>query len=64
MFSSDDFPVIGEIEMITDGDKEASDGSFVELGPFQQDVTIDLGEEYKIYAIVFVALSQAAQNLF
>ena len=52
MFSSDDFPVIGEIEMITDGDKEASDGSFVELGPFQQDVTIDLGEEYKIYAIV------------
>ncbi len=52
VFSSDDFPVIGEIEMITDGDKEASDGSFVELGPFQQNVTIDLGEEYKIYAIV------------
>ena len=73
VFSSDDFPVIGEIEMITDGDKEASDGSFVELGPFQQDVTIDLGEEYKIYAIVlwhyhkqpriyFDVIVQAANN--
>ena len=50
--SSDDFPVIGEIEMVTDGDKEAMDGSFVELGPFQQHVTIDLGATYEIYAIV------------
>jgi len=53
IYSSDNFPVIGEIEMITDGDKNANEGSFVELGPFLQDITIDLGEKYKIFAIVF-----------
>ena len=50
--SSDEEPIIGEIEMITDGDKEGSDGSYVELGPFKQHVTIDLGSEHNIYAIV------------
>ncbi len=50
--ASDEEPIIGEIEMITDGDKEAADGSYVELGPFQQHVTIDLGEKHNLYAIV------------
>ena len=50
--ASDEEPIIGEIEMITDGDKEAADGSYVELGPFLQHVTIDLGAKYEIYAIV------------
>jgi len=50
--STDEEPIIGEIEMITDGDKEAADGSYVELGPFKQSVTIDLEDEYEIYAIV------------
>jgi len=50
--STDDMPIIGEIEMITDGDKEGSDGSYVEMGPFKQHVTIDLGAEHDIYAIV------------
>jgi hypothetical protein len=50
--SSDEEPIIGEIEMITDGDREAADGSYVELGPFLQNVTIDLGAEYNIYAIL------------
>jgi len=50
--SSDEEPIIGEIEMITDGDKEAADGSYVELGPFVQHVTIDLEAMYHIYAIV------------
>ena len=50
--SSDEEPIIGEIEMITDGDKEAADGSYVELGPFRQDITVDLEAEYEIYAIV------------
>jgi len=49
---SDDEPIIGEIEMITDGDKEAADGSYVELGPFAQHVTIDLGAMHEIWAIV------------
>ncbi len=49
---SDEEPIIGEIEMITDGDKEGADGSYVELGPFLQHVTIDLGAEYNIYAVL------------
>jgi hypothetical protein len=51
--SSDEAPIIGEIQMVTDGDKEAADGSYVELAPFQQNVTIDLGAKYDIYAILF-----------
>ena len=51
--STDDEPIIGEIDMITDGDKEASDGSYVELGPGKQSVTIDLGAVHEIYAILF-----------
>jgi hypothetical protein len=50
--STDEFPIIGELEWITDGDKEGADGSFVELGPFPQHVTIDLEAEHNIYAIV------------
>ncbi|HUV63143.1 MAG TPA: hypothetical protein VMW24_04540 [Sedimentisphaerales bacterium] len=49
---SDEEPIIGEIEMITDGDLEAADGSYVELGPFVQYVTIDLGAPCNIYAIL------------
>jgi hypothetical protein len=50
--SSDEQPIIGEIKMITDGDKEATDGSYVELGPGKQYITIDLGAPHNIYAIV------------
>lgn len=52
VISSDPEPIIGDIEMITDGDKEGSDGSFVELGPFSQHITIDLGSRHTIYAIL------------
>jgi len=50
--STDDMPIIGELELITDGDKAGADGSFVELGPMLQSVTIDLEDQYEIYAIV------------
>ena len=50
--SSDEEPIIGDIEMITDGDKEAADGSYVELGPFVQHVTVDLEKQQELYAIV------------
>lgn len=50
--SSDEEPIIGEIEMCTDSDKEATDGSYVELGPFLQNITIDLGAKHDIYAIL------------
>ncbi|MHC4185378.1 MAG: hypothetical protein ACYSR4_05535 [Planctomycetota bacterium] len=46
-------PVWGELAMITDGDKEATDGSYVDLGLFLQSVTIDLGDQYDVYAILF-----------
>jgi hypothetical protein len=49
--SSDDFPVIGELEYITDGDKDGADGSYVELGPGVQWIQIDLGEKETIYAV-------------
>ena len=64
IYSSDDFPVIGEIEMITDGDKNAAEGSFVELGPFLQDVMIDLEENYKMFAIVFWHYHKQARVYF
>jgi len=62
--SSDEEPIIGEIEMITDGDREAADGSYVELGPFLQDVTIDLGAEYEIYAVLLWHFHKQARVYF
>jgi len=50
--SSDNAPIVGELELVTDGDKEGSDGSFVELGPGTQWVQIDLGKPADIYAFV------------
>ncbi len=48
--SSDSEPVIGTLDMITNGDKEG--GSFVELGPGRQYVTIDLETRCELYAVV------------
>ena len=50
--SSDELPTIGELTMVTDGDKDASEGSYVELGPKLQYVTIDLKSQHTIYAVV------------
>ena len=50
--SSDSNPIFGDLSQITDGDKEAADGSYVELGPMVQYITIDLEGMYNIYAIV------------
>jgi len=50
--SSDSEPIIGEPELLTDGDKEATDGSYVELGPGRQWARIDLGKPCRIYAVV------------
>lgn len=49
--SSDSEPIIGELELVTDEDKEGTDGSYVELGPGLQWVQLDLKAEYTIYAI-------------
>ncbi len=49
---SDMQPVIGELDMITDGEKEGGDGYFVELGPGKQWIQIDLGSSYALHAIL------------
>lgn len=49
--ASDTFPVIGELEYVTDGDKRGNDGTFVEFGPDLQWVQIDLGAAATIRAI-------------
>jgi len=50
--ASDKEPVIGEPELVTDGDKEGVEGSYVEFGPQVQWVQIDLEKPTDIYAIV------------
>ena len=50
--SSDDEPIVGEIVFVTDGDKEAHEGSYVELGPGSQHVQIDLKAAYQIHAVL------------
>lgn len=62
--STDEEPIIGEIAMITDGDKEGMDGSFVELGPFEQHITVDLGARHEIYAIVMWHYHKQARVYF
>jgi hypothetical protein len=50
--ASDRELLYGSLDMVTDGDKEADDGSFIELGPKPQYVTIDLRERCEVYAVV------------
>jgi hypothetical protein len=50
--SSDNAPSIGDLKMITDGDKEAKEGSYVELGPGRQWVQVDLGASVDIYGVL------------
>lgn len=50
--SSDELPVIGELDMITDGEKSGGEGYFVELGPGPQWVQVDLGAPHALHAIL------------
>jgi hypothetical protein len=50
--ASDNDPVIGTLDLITDGDKEGDEGSWVELGPGKQWVQIDLEKEAAISAVL------------
>jgi len=50
--SSDKEPIIGEVELVTDGDKDAKNGCFVEFRFGQQWVQIDLVAKCDIYAIL------------
>jgi hypothetical protein len=50
--SSDKEPVMGTIDLVTDGDKAGDEGSWVELAPGKQWVQIDLEKSADIYAIM------------
>jgi len=50
--SSDKSPITGTVELVTDGDKESNDNSFLELHRRTQWVQIDLEKNCKIYAVV------------
>jgi hypothetical protein len=61
---SDESPIGGGLELITDGDKSGADGSWIELGLFEQQVTIDLGAKHDIYAIVAWHFHQSQRIYF
>lgn len=45
-------PMVGDLEQVTDGDKNYAKGSLVELGSGAQWVQIDLEKEAEIYAVL------------
>ena len=49
--SSDSRPIIGELKYVTDGNKQGTEESYVELGPMTQWVQIDLGAPSRLYAV-------------
>jgi len=49
--SSDDYPIIGTLDLITDGEKDAGEGYFVELMDGTQWVQIDLEKSSTVSAI-------------
>ena len=50
--ASDNSPVVGTLDLVTDGDKAGDEGSWVELGPGKQWVQIDLAKSADIYAVL------------
>lgn len=49
--ASDDDPIMGSAKLLTDGNKNADEDAYVELGPGRQWAQIDLGNKYAIYAV-------------
>jgi hypothetical protein len=50
--TSDKEPVVGTTDLVTDGDKEGDEGSWIELAPGKQWVQIDLEKSAEIYAVL------------
>jgi hypothetical protein len=50
--ASDPLPIIGNLELVTDGDADGADGCYVELAPGVQWVQIDLGSDYNIWKLL------------
>jgi hypothetical protein len=51
--SSEKDPVVGDLDMVTDGDDAQIEGNNVELGRGVQWVTIDLTASHEIYGVLF-----------
>jgi hypothetical protein len=49
---SDPAPTSGEVDLVADGGKEASDFGYLELRPGTEWVQVDLGERAAIYAVL------------
>ena len=48
---SDSEPLLGDLSLITDGDKSADEGCFAEFGPGKQWIQIDLESSATVYAL-------------
>ena len=59
--SSDPAPIIGDLPLVTDGDPDGADGSFVELAPGPQWVQIDLEKPTAIQKILMWHYHKQAQ---
>jgi hypothetical protein len=62
--ASDSDPVVGTLDLITDGDKEGDEGSWVELGPGRQWVQIDLEKDANISAVMLWHFHSQARVYF
>lgn len=59
--SSDPAPFIGTLDLVTDKDKEGSDGSIVEIESGKQYVQVDLGQMAQLAALVVWHFHQEAR---
>jgi hypothetical protein len=62
--ASDSDPVVGTLDLITDGDKEGDEGSWVELAPGKQWVQIDLEKDANLYAVMLWHFHSQARVYF
>ncbi|MDP1586820.1 MAG: discoidin domain-containing protein [Prosthecobacter sp.] len=59
--SSDSAPIIGDLTLVTDGDADGADGSFVELMPGKQWIQIDLEAPANIHKVAMWHYHKQAQ---
>ncbi len=50
--SSDSVPIIGSLDLVTDGDPDGADGNYVELSPGAQWVQVDLGATMNVWKVL------------
>lgn len=62
--SSSSDPIMGTLDLVTDGDKDGDEGSYVELDPGKQWVQIDLEKEADIYAVIIWHFHSQARVYF